>query len=116
MTGCSWASYPPGAFVTSSPARTFSNSTNQSRYVPPLTWTECSAIASPHSSVLCDQIWLHHPTPADGFAISVSENASVSDVLHRLAESRLHRLFLRDDSGRPVGVCSLKDILQALVG
>ncbi len=44
--------------------------------------------------------------------VSVNTEASVVDVLAKLAVSHLHRVYVVDGVHHPVGVVSLKDLLK----
>jgi CBS domain containing-hemolysin-like protein len=48
------------------------------------------------------------------FAVSVTESATMSQVLKLVSEQRVHRVFVVDDKKKPIGVISLTDILEQL--
>ena len=48
-------------------------------------------------------------------SIHAKPTDSLSTVIARMATSRIHRIFVVDDGGKPVGVVSLTDVLSVLV-
>lgn len=47
--------------------------------------------------------------------VTVSANATLEQILRQVVEHRVHRVFIVDQSHKPVGVCSLRDILREVI-
>lgn len=48
--------------------------------------------------------------------ISITEGATVAEASRKLVESRIHRLLVVDDAGRPVGILSTTDVIRDMRG
>eukprot|EP00163_Fabomonas_tropica_P023508 TRINITY_DN40854_c0_g1_i1.p1 TRINITY_DN40854_c0_g1~~TRINITY_DN40854_c0_g1_i1.p1 ORF type:complete len:301 (+),score=96.44 TRINITY_DN40854_c0_g1_i1:129-1031(+) len=48
-------------------------------------------------------------------AICTSEDSSLAHIIQRLNICKVHRVFITGESTKPIGVISLRDILQALI-
>ncbi len=44
--------------------------------------------------------------------VTVTPNVPLYDVVHKLAKTGLHRLYVVDPEHKPIGVISLKDVLR----
>lgn len=49
-------------------------------------------------------------------SVSLTGSDTLATALTKLAENRIHRLYIVDDANRPIGICSLKDILAEVTG
>jgi len=47
--------------------------------------------------------------------VTVQPTATVEEVLRQLVEHRIHRVFVVDQSHKPIGVCALRDILREVI-
>lgn len=52
---------------------------------------------------------------AENSAITIKPNATLGDVIQALVSSRIHRIFVVDNSGRPLRVVSLRDVIRKFV-
>ncbi len=48
--------------------------------------------------------------------VSISEHATVAEASRKLLESRIHRLLVVDDEGRPLGILSTTDVIRDMRG
>ena len=48
--------------------------------------------------------------------VSISEEISVAEAAKTLLESRIHRLLVTDEDGKPVGILSTTDIVREMRG
>jgi len=49
------------------------------------------------------------------FVVSAKMNDTLEQVIQKLVEHKIHRLYVIDDDHKPVGVISLKDILMEII-
>jgi CBS domain-containing protein len=47
--------------------------------------------------------------------VSVKSDDTLEDVLKKLSEHRIHRIFVVDDEKKPIGCISLKDLLFEII-
>ncbi len=52
----------------------------------------------------------------EGHNISIKTTTKLKDAVKQFSIHKTHRLFLVDGEGRPIGVCSLKNLLAAMIG
>jgi len=48
--------------------------------------------------------------------ITIAEDATVKEAAQKLLDSRIHRLLVVDDAGRPLGILSTTDIIREMRG
>ena len=48
--------------------------------------------------------------------ISIPEDATVAEAAKRMLESKIHRLLVIDETGRPLGILSTTDIIREMRG
>lgn len=57
---------------------------------------------------------VHIETKAPKRSITCSKNDYLGDIIEKFHESRVHRVWIVDNSNRPIGVISLQDILKII--
>jgi CBS domain-containing protein len=47
--------------------------------------------------------------------VSCVGSETIADVINKLAENHIHRVYIVDDANKPVGLVSLKDLLAEIL-